>query len=89
MLEIFRTTKFKKDFKTIRKRNWDVKLLKDVIFLLVEEKELPPEYKDHPLQGNHKGYRDCHIENDWVLIYKIEDNILYLARTGTHSDLGF
>lgn len=88
MLEIFRTSKFKKDFKIIQKRNWDIELLKKVVILLVEEKELPQKYKDHPLQGDHKGYRDCHIENDWVLIYKIENGILYLARTGTHSDLG-
>ena len=87
MLEIFKTSQFKKDFKTIKKRNWNIELLKKVILILLEKNALPKEYKDHPLLGNHKGYRDCHIEPDWVLIYKIENGVLYLARTGTHSDL--
>lgn len=89
MLEIFRTSKFKRDFKTIKKRNWNIESLKEVILLLAEREKLPVVYKDHPLRGNHNGYRDCHIEDDWVLIYKIENDVLYLARTGTHSDLGF
>lgn len=87
MLEIFRTSKFKKDFKIIKKRHWDIEKLKKVIIILIEKEELPTEYKDHSLQGIYKGYRDCHIEPDWILIYKIENNILYLARTGSHSDL--
>ena len=88
MLGIFRTTKFKKDFKVITRRNYNIDLLKNVILLLVKEEELPMEYKDHPLKGKYTGYRDCHIENDWVLIYKVKEGVLHLARTGTHSDLG-
>jgi mRNA interferase YafQ len=58
-----------------------------VILLLVEEKPLPPQYKDHSLSGNWKHHRDIHIEPDWLLLYKIDGNDLYLARTGTHADL--
>lgn len=87
MLEIFRTSKFKKDFKIIKKRHWNIEKLKKVIVILIKEEELPTEYKDHSLQGIYKGYRDCHIEPDWILIYKIESGVLYLARTGSHSDL--
>lgn len=87
MLEIFRTSKFKKDFKIIKKRHWNIEKLKKVIVILIKKEELPTEYKDHSLQGIYKGYRDCHIEPDWILIYKIESGVLYLARTGSHSDL--
>ena len=61
-----------------------------VVRMLANGEVLPPQYKDHPLVNNLAGFRDCHIENDWVLIYKIQDNILILtlADTGTHSDLG-
>ena len=60
-----------------------------VIELLAEEKDLPPKYKDHPLSGDYVGCRECHITPDWLLIYEINQGelILYLTRTGTHSDL--
>ena len=61
--------------------------LRELIVLLHEGRPLPPHYKDHPLQGRWREYRDCHIEPDWLLIYKIEGNDLHLVRTGTHSDL--
>jgi mRNA interferase YafQ len=61
--------------------------LRDVISLLVEEDPLSARYKDHPLGGEWKHYRDCHLEPDWLLIYKIDGGDLYLVRTGTHSDL--
>jgi mRNA interferase YafQ len=61
--------------------------LREVILLLIEGSPLPPRYKDHPLAGEWKHFRDCHIEPDWLLIYKIVGDDLHLVRTGTHSDL--
>jgi len=89
MLKIRYSSRFKKDFKTIIKRGYDVKLFEEVLRFLVEEKPLPPEYLDPPLSGNYGGHRECHITPDWLLIYKIEKDILTLTltRTGTHSDL--
>ncbi|NLG33612.1 MAG: type II toxin-antitoxin system YafQ family toxin [Syntrophomonadaceae bacterium] len=89
MLKIRYSSQFKKDFKAIMKRGYDTKLLEEVLYLLVEEKTLPSKHLDHPLAGNYRGYRECHITPDWLLIYKIEKNILTLSltRTGSHSDL--
>lgn len=89
MLKIRYSSRFKKDFKTIVKRGYDVKLLEEVLCVLVQEKFLPQKYLDHPLEGNYTGHRECHINPDWLLIYKIEKEILTLSltRTGTHSDL--
>ena len=89
MLEIYRTNRFKKDFQKIIKRGHSVEKFNDVLNYLVNEKPLPPEYRDHKLQGDFTGYRECHIEPDWLLIYKIEEQILtlVLSRTGSHSDL--
>ena len=89
MLKIRYSSQFKKDFKSIIKRGYDAKLFEEVLYLLVEEKPLPPKYLDHPLAGNYRGHRECHITPDWLLIYKVEKNILTLSltRTGTHSDL--
>ncbi|MCQ2173466.1 MAG: type II toxin-antitoxin system YafQ family toxin [Bacteroidales bacterium] len=72
------------------KRGKDIKKLTNVVLKLANGEQLPPQYKDHPLSGDLAGLRDCHIENDWVLLYEIKDNllILSLADTGTHSDLG-
>lgn len=80
---------FKKDYKRILRRGYDVHLLEQVIQLLVEQKTLPPKYKDHLLEGSYAGYRECHITPDWLIIYKIEHQqlTLTLTRTGTHSDL--
>jgi mRNA interferase YafQ len=61
--------------------------LREIILLLVEGTPLPPRYKDHPLVGNWKDCRDCHIDPDWLLIYRVDGNAVYLVRTGTHSDL--
>ena len=87
--DIIWTSKFKKDYKTIIKRNLDINLLDEVIRILACGDELPQQYKDHSLSGNWKGFRECHIAPDWLLIYSIEDNnlVLVLSRTGTHSDL--
>jgi len=83
------TAKFKKDVKKLRKRGYDLTLLKDVVNKLANGETLPLKYHDHPLKGNRKGYRDCHILDDWILIYKIDKNILtlILTETGTHADL--
>jgi len=87
--DIVWTSKFKKDYKTMIKRNLDINLLDDVIRILARGDELPQQYNDHSLSGNWKGFRECHIAPDWLLIYSIEDNnlVLVLSRTGTHSDL--
>ena len=61
--------------------------LKAMLERLIEGGPLPPEFRDHPLRGDFAGSRDCHIEPDWLLLYKIDGNDLYLVRTGTHSDL--
>ena len=86
-MNIHYTTQFKKDYKRIKKQNKDPDQLKIVIKKLVEGKKLEPKYIDHPLSGNWKGHRDCHIESDWILIYRIEDEDLFLERTGSHSEL--
>lgn len=83
------TSLFKKDLKTAKKRGYDLSLLNDVVDTLASGQPLAEKYKDHSLIGNYKGCRECHITPDWLLIYEISNNelILYLARTGTHSDL--
>lgn len=78
---------FRRDVKLAQKRGKDMAKLREIILLLVERSPLPPPYRDHALGGDWKHYRDCHIEPDWLLIYKIEGDDLYLVRTGTHSDL--
>ena len=89
MLTIKYETSFKKDFKRIVKRGYDIRLFEEVIEMLVTGNELPPKYKDHSLIGDYADCRECHITPDWLLIYQIKENelILYLTRTGTHSDL--
>ena len=88
MLKIQRTNIFKKEFQKMIKRGHSVAKFTEVLNYLVNEKTLPPEYKDHKLRGNYGDYRECHIEPDWLLIYKIDEEILtlILSRTGTHSD---
>lgn len=87
--EIQRTSQFKKDFKLAVKRGCSVENLQKVVTILASGDMLPDEYRDHPLRGNYSGYRECHIEPDWLLVYKISENVLVLTlyRTGTHSDL--
>ena len=83
------TTLFKKDFKLAMKRGLNVELLENIIALLAMGEPLPAKNKDHALTGNWVGHRECHILPDWLLIYRVEDDVLVLtlARTGTHSDL--
>lgn len=89
MLEITTTKVFEKDYKLLKKRGYNLNLLKEVIELIANEKELPSKYRNHRLVGNYSGFMECHIRPDWLLIYKIEKSklILTLSRTGTHSDL--
>lgn len=88
-LDIVWTTKFKKDYKLALKRNFDMQPLDDIIRTLSRGEALPERNKDHALSGDWTGHRECHIKPDWLLIYRIENDILVLtlARTGTHSDL--
>ncbi|EEJ8659242.1 type II toxin-antitoxin system YafQ family toxin [Salmonella enterica] len=82
------TGQFKKDVKLAEKRGLPVNELKTVLTKLINDQfPLPPEWLDHPLTGPWKGYRDIHIQPDWLLLYKISDTELIFARTGTHSDL--
>ena len=87
--EIVQTGRFKRDLKLARKRGYDLSLLGVVVDMLAAGNELPEKYRDHSLSGNFAGCRECHITSDWLLIYEIADEelILYLTRTGTHSDL--
>ena len=87
--EIVQTGRFKRDLKLARKRGYDLSLLGVVVDMLAAGNELPEKYRDHSLSGNFAGCRECHITPDWLLIYEIsnEELILYLTRTGTHSDL--
>ncbi len=87
--EIVPSGRFKRDLKIARKRGYDLSLLGKVVDMLAAGCELPEKYKDHSLSGNYIGCRECHITPDWLLIYEISDGelILYLTRTGTHSDL--
>ena len=80
---------FKKDLKILQKRGYNLDLLTKIIQLLAPGEALPPKNRDHALSGNFAGCRECHIAPDWLLIYEISDNdlFLYLTRTGTHSDL--
>lgn len=87
MLNVRYSTKFKRDFKTCVKRGYKMPLLQHVIDILRIPDVLPSQNRDHNLSGNYSGYRECHIEPDWLLIYRQENDELLLYRTGTHSDL--
>lgn len=87
--DIVWTTRFKKDYGQAMKRGLNIDLLDDVIRTLARGETLPEKNRDHELTGDWAGHRECHILPDWLLIYRIEDDILVLtlSRTGTHSDL--
>lgn len=89
MLKVRYSSKFKKDFKAIIRRGYNITLFEEVLTLLREELPLPEQYCDHALKGEYIGHRECHITPDWLLIYKKETDMitLSLTRTGTHSDL--
>lgn len=87
--EIDFTSTFSKDLKKIKKRGYNIDLLESVVDKLQTGEQLEQKYKDHLLTGNWKDYRECHIQPDWLLVYRIYDDklLLVLTRTGTHSDL--
>ena len=89
MLVLKTTSQFKKDYKRMKKQGKNMTLLQGVIDTLLAEKSLEEKYKDHTLAGNYAGFRECHIQPDWLLIYTIDRGqlILTASRTGTHSDL--
>ena len=85
--EPIRSGQFKRDVRTAEKRGKEMGKLKALLFLLIEAKPLPAEYLDHPLKGKWNGYRDAHIEPDWLLIYRVAGDELRLVRTGSHADI--
>lgn len=87
MLDINTSSVFKKDRRRCIKRGYDMGLLAAVINTLTIPAPLPPANKDHGLSGNWTGFQECHVLPDWLLIYRVDGNDLYLARTGTHADL--
>ena len=87
MLKLIVSGQYKRDHKMILKRGWNVESLKGALDVLLNEDKLDRKYRDNELSGNYVGYRECHIESDWLLIYKIADGQLKLQRTGSHSDL--
>lgn len=78
---------FERDVKRLRKRGKDMGRLRPILEALRQRQPLEPRHRDHALSGDWEGFRDCHVEPDWVLIYRLDDEAVYLARTGTHSDL--
>jgi mRNA interferase YafQ len=83
------TTQFKKDYKLAMKRGLNIGLLEAVVTVLAQGEQLPDKNKDHALTGNWLGYRECHVQPDWLLVYRLEEDVLVLTltRTGSHSDL--
>ncbi len=89
MLTLTTTSQFRKDYKLAKKRGYDMSLLENVLQQLLDYKPLEEKHRDHALTGNYLGFRECHIQPDWLLIYAIDNGTLILtaSRTGTHSDL--
>jgi mRNA interferase YafQ len=89
MLIIKNTSKFKTDYILAIKRGYDINLLDEIIIKIAKREPLLKKHNDHALKGRYKGFRECHILPDWLLVYLIDDKILTLtlARTGTHADL--
>ncbi len=89
MYKIVAANQFKKDLKLANKRGFNLELLNSVVSTLASGKSLDKKYRDHSLTGEYRGFRECHVEPDWLLVYRIEDKDLelFLFRTGSHSDL--
>lgn len=89
MFNIVPSNRFKKDLKIAIRRGYKIELLEDVVNQIAAGKTLDEKYRDHLLTGDYGGFRECHITPDWLLVYQIRENdlILFLSRTGTHSDL--
>ncbi len=87
MYELKYSGKIKKDMKTCQKRGYDFRLFENVLEKLMKPEPLEAKNKPHDLKGNYKGFRECHISPDWLLIYRYNGEYLELSRTGTHADL--
>ena len=89
MLDIVLSNQFKKDLKLASKRGYKLELLERIVDKIANNIKLEDKYRDHALTGNYVGFRECHIQPDWLLVYRIENDelILFLSRTGSHSDL--
>lgn len=89
MLKIISSNRFERDLKTAIRRGWDLQPLSKIVNTLANGCPLDAKYKDHSPKGAYAGFRECHIKNDWLLVYRIEEDALelFLLRTGTHSDL--
>ena len=89
MYKIVASNQFRKDLKLAKKRGFNLDLLRSVINPLAEGKKLEEKHRDHSLIGEYRRFRECHIEPDWLLIYRIDgvELNLFLFRTGTHSEL--
>ncbi len=86
-LQLRQSTQFKRDIKRLTRQGADLTKLEAVVIRLVAELPLEERHRDHALAGNWRGYRDCHIEPDWLLIYHVIDDELQLTRTGSHAEL--
>jgi len=89
MLNVVLSNQFKRDLKTISKRGYDMNKLDKVVNTLMQGNPLEPKHRDHSFSGGYSGFRECHITPDWLLIYRVNNDELFLLlfRTGTHSDL--
>ena len=89
MFDIVASNQFKKDLKLAKKRGYNIEHLRTVVRTLANGEMLEAKYRDHIMTGDYIGFRECHIEPDWLLVYRIRRDVLelYLSRTGTHSDL--
>jgi mRNA interferase YafQ len=87
MRSIFQTSQFKRDIKRLKKRGKPLDKLGDIVKLIANDATLEEKHRDHALTGNWAGSRDCHVEPDWILIYRCTDEALFLERSGTHSEL--
>ena len=87
MKTIFEASQFRKDLKKTIKRGKDIQKLKEIVRQIANGEMLDARHRDHALTGSRHGSRDCHVEPDWLLIYRKDDDSLYLERSGTHSDL--
>ena len=87
MLEVVHKSKFERDIQRVKKRRKDMKKIKEVMAFLVHKKTIAAKYRNHKLVGDYKGYWECHIEPDWLLIYKKTATAIIFVRTGSHADL--
>jgi len=81
------TTQFERELRLLQRRGKDIEKLKEILTALINQEPLAERYRDHPLKGNFKDRRECHVEPDWLLIYKLNNDEIIFERTGRHSDL--